>query len=42
LFNAFTEHEKAFNEWVMDGFPGVKDATRKEYYGKTRKEEYFV
>jgi len=28
LFNAFTEHEKAFNEWVMDGFPGVKDATR--------------
>ncbi len=28
MFNAFTEHEKAFNEWVMDGFPGVKNATR--------------
>lgn len=28
MFNAFTEHEKAFNDWVMDGFPGVKDETR--------------
>ncbi len=28
MFDSFQGHEKVFNDWVIDGFPGVKDETR--------------
>ncbi len=28
MFDTFKQHESAFNDWIMEGYPGIKEETR--------------